>query len=455
MAVWSIIESKELDAAARHDAEYFQPENLRKAATLAKANPKPISAFADVTDGIHASPEWVTTGIPYLSAKCVREHYIALDAAGQISVAQDAANPRTRARAGDVIVTSVGTIGNAAVIEPNMLPANMDRHLGIIRIRDPRKVDPYYLATFLNCEFGRFQTQREATGNVQLNLFIEKIRGLQVPLDRRLQQAGAIAREGCEALRKAERYYPEAETELLERINWEKLKKQPVALSYMRDFGDITAAERADPEFFRPQPHRVRTWLVESGARSIADICHFVEHGLQPPYVVEGTIGIVSQRQFRTAGLDLELLENFTDASFSDDNAKFRLRRGDVLTYCVSAGDYLGRTFLFDSDIPCVAASFVTILRTKQIVPGYLALFLNCAAGLIQSNMFKRGTSPFYLYPRDLKQVLIYLPRQKDGALDLAWQQKLADKVETAVIAKAAARAKLEEAKRLIENAIR
>jgi hypothetical protein len=193
---------------------------------------------------------------------------------------------------------------------------------------------------------------------------------------------------------------------------------------------------------------------VKSDAHSIADICHFVEHGLQPPYVTGGTVGIVSQRQFRTTGLDLDLLENFTDESFSDENPKFRLRRGDVLTYCVSAGDYLGRTFLFDSDIPCVAASFVTILRTKQIVPGYLALFLNCAAGLIQSNMFKRGTSPFYLYPRDLKQVLIYLPRQKSGILDLAWQQRLADMVETAAIAKVTARAKLEEAKRLVEEAV-
>src|SRR5437868_2893187 len=111
MAVWSIVKGDDIDAAERWDAEFFRPENLRRAAILAKHKPQPVATFADVTDGIHASPEWVQSGVRYLSAKCIRDHSVALDAAGQISRAQDAANPRTRARAGDVVVTSVGTIG--------------------------------------------------------------------------------------------------------------------------------------------------------------------------------------------------------------------------------------------------------------------------------------------------------------------------------------------------------
>ena len=58
----------------------------------------------------------------------------------------------------------------------------MDRHVGIIRIRKDAEVDPFYLAAFFNCSYGRFQTWRESTGNVQLNLFIEKINELLVPI---------------------------------------------------------------------------------------------------------------------------------------------------------------------------------------------------------------------------------------------------------------------------------
>src|SRR5207245_2548834 len=111
MAVWSIIETEDVAVPARWDAEYFTPKNLRLAAILGKRKPPKIESFADVTDGIHGSPEWVDEGVTYLSAKCVREHFVNIQAAGQISNSQDAANPRTRARSGDVVITSVGTIG--------------------------------------------------------------------------------------------------------------------------------------------------------------------------------------------------------------------------------------------------------------------------------------------------------------------------------------------------------
>ena len=179
-----------------------------------------------------------------------------------------------------------------------------------------------------------------------------------------------------------------------------------------------------------------------------------MKHGLQPPYLYNGHVGIVSQRQFTESGLDLDSLENFTNDDFCRENPDFRIPKNDVLTYCASAGEYLGRTYLFGSDRPCVAASFVTILRTTKRVPGYLALFLNSPFGLVQSNAFKRGTSPLYLYPRDLKNVLIYVPRNKSGEADRAWQEKLAATVEASTRAREQAKAKLAEAKKLAEDAL-
>lgn len=169
---------------------------------------------------------------------------------------------------------------------------------------------------------------------------------------------------------------------------------------------------------------------------------------------ITGASGLYPKEQFTGSGLDLDSLENFTNEEFCEANPDFRLREADVLTYCVSAGEYLGRTVLFASDQPCVAASFVTILRTTKLVPGNLALFLNSPFGLVQSNAFKRGTSPFCLYPRDLKNVLVYVPRNKSGAINLARQEKLAAKVETATRAREQAKAKLAEAKKLVEDAL-
>ena len=161
---------------------YYQPHYLRMERELAACSTTPLGAIAMVTDGIHASPDIVDSGgVPYLSAKCVKDNRIVTGACIQISRAQHAANPRTRPKPGDVLITTVGTIGNAAVVTDELSYVNADRHLGIIRLADG-VMDPYYLSTFLNSAYGRFQTLRESTGNVQLNLFIHKIKQLRVPL---------------------------------------------------------------------------------------------------------------------------------------------------------------------------------------------------------------------------------------------------------------------------------
>lgn len=59
-----------------------------------------------------------------------------------------------------------------------------------------------------------------------------------------------------------------------------------------------------------------------------------------------------------------------------------------------------------------------------------------------------------HLYPQHIAQFLIFLPRTKTGQIDLAWQETLAAKVETAALAKIEAREKLDAAKRLVEAAV-
>ncbi|MGD1151554.1 MAG: hypothetical protein ABR911_01570 [Syntrophales bacterium] len=454
MADISVVPLDEISGSARWDAEYFQPGYKALSAKLAAANPIPIGEFAFVTDGIHGSPEWVEEkGFTYLSAKCVKNNVFDLKSAGRISQAQHAANPRTQARLNDVLITTVGTVGNTAVVYADILPANMDRHLGIIRISQEANVDPYYLSTFLNSKYGRFQTARESTGNVQANLFIDKIRSLLVPFGNYTNNVAKLTREAYEKYNQADSLYPEAEKELLERIGWCKLMK-PTKNYYVEEFSELEERERIDAEHFHPDYKRLCKHLSSIGADAIETVCPFNKHGIQPPYVEDGKVPIVTQRQFRPTTLDMSAVELFTDSSFTNENPEFVLRKWDVLTYCVSAGVYLGQTNIYLEDTPAVAASFVTILRTAILNPAYLALFLNSSAGTLQSNALKRGTSPFYLYPRDLAKVLVFIPKNRNGQIDTEWQKKLADNVIRASKAKAEAQAIMERAKKAVEDSI-
>lgn len=264
MAVWSEISNSQLAASHRLDAEYYQPRYLADAKRLAKIGLNPIGSFAFVTDGIHASPDVVEEdGILYLSAKCIKDNTFALVDALQISKAQHAANPRTSLRENDVLITTVGTIGNAAVVQRDILPANADRHLGIIRIHKDSKVDPYYLATFLNSEYGLFQSLREATGNVQLNLFIEKIKELNAPLLPCADKVATLTREAYEKHKEAAHYIEAAEKKLTEVLGLSDLVLSSQKC-YSHKFSELQAEARFDAEYFSPKYQRIIKRLRET-----------------------------------------------------------------------------------------------------------------------------------------------------------------------------------------------
>jgi hypothetical protein len=50
--------------------------------------------------------------------------------------------------------------------------------------------------------------------------------------------------------------------------------------------------------------------------------------------------------------------------------------------------------------------------------------------------------------------VLVYVPRNKSGEIDRAWQEKLAAKVEASTRAREQAQAKLADAKKLVEDTL-
>lgn len=164
----------------RIDAEYFLKSNLEKLKTLEKTGYRKISEFGFVTDGIHTSIDYSeNSNINLFSATTPRENFFDLTRQVFISEKAHILNPRTALKENDIVISTVGTIGNCAVVNKSVLPANSDRHVGIIRLNN-NDFYPRYISTFLLSKYGRFQTMRESTGNVQLNLFLYRIRTLKI-----------------------------------------------------------------------------------------------------------------------------------------------------------------------------------------------------------------------------------------------------------------------------------
>ena len=447
MAVWSEIPLSNSIAAGRADAEYFQPEYLRLERVLRQAGCARLDALAIVTDGIHASPDVVENdGVMYLSAKCVKDNDFALADALQISKEQDAANKRTRLRVDDVLITTVGTIGNAAVVTDDLLPANADRHLGIVRIKPDAGIDPCYLSTFLNSRLGRFQTLREATGNVQLNLFIEKMNTLRVPSIRAQKHVADLTRRAYATRKQAQERFADAESLLVSALGLNKLDLMP-RLFYEDRYEAVAAAGRFDAEYYQPAKLRVLDALAKMKGRVVGEQYRSVKSLWQPDRVPPAE---------RVRNYDLTAaLSPFLDETLEPTPAaeigstKKRLQAGDLVVSRLRS--YLKEiaVVLPSEGAPTVGSTEFIVLRAGKDAVRAEALLVFLRSPCVQTVLkwCQDGSN----HPRfDEKEVLGL--RVPSAVADI--QDDLAELVEKSIAARREARRLLDEAKALVERAI-
>lgn len=455
MAVWSQIKYHEAKEGNRFDAEYYQPDNLSLLATLQKSQPTPLGELAFVTDGIHASPEVVEDGgVRYLSAKCVKDNDFALAVTLFISDQQNAANPRTQLRAGDVLVTTVGTIGNAAVVQPDCLPANADRHLGIVRLKETCGIDPYFLTTFLNSRYGRFQTWREATGNVQLNLFIDKIKNLLVPIMSFQKAVAGMTKRAYDKRREAEVLYAATESDLNAALGLDRVDLAP-KLFYTDRLSQISSANRLDAEY-ACVPDISRSWKPSFPLKPLGDstITQYVRNGLTPAAEDYGNIGkpIIKVGDMTNHGFVEFGGEYVLPHSKVYDAKKGAVRPGDILVLAAAHHiRYIGKTSLL-ADWPtaeraCQAVGELLLIRTSEMItPEVLTTYLNLQLIRLQVQRLVRGMSA-HLYPNDLGTLPVPL-------VPTEIQERISTDFRKAIASRQESRRLLETAKRAVEIAI-
>jgi hypothetical protein len=449
------IRVSELVGNRRIDPEYYQPHYVTLMTQLVAAKATPVESFADVTDGIHGSPEWVEIdGITYLSAKCVKDSYFVLTDAGQISQEQDRKNPRTRARVDDVLLTTVGTIGNAAVVYEDILPANMDRHLGIIRIRKNANVDPYYLSAFLNSELGRFQTWREATGNVQLNLFIEKIKTLLVPTGDYFNEVGQIVRKAYQKRRDSEDLYAQAQALLTAELGLDRLDLSE-GLYSVRRASEARQARRIDAEHFRPKYYRVLDALKALRPKAmlpLGGLVNTLTNGHTPLHhsLDVGEVPFLTAEHVFDFRINFDSDKRILTEHHQTELARTQLHEGDVL---ITIKGRVGNAAVVEHlATPTNINQDVALLRLKPgYHPYYIAGFLNCVAGKALTEQICTGQINPFLGLGNLSQVLI--PIFEESRMNELGQE-LQEKVGQAYQARQDAQRLLAEAKAEVERLI-
>jgi len=347
---------------------------------------------------------------------------------------------------GDILISVVGTLGNAAVVDKTVTPAIFSCKSTLFR---SATVNPFYLIAYLNCRFGRILLQRKVRGAVQTGLNIDDLRSLPVfiaesPLQ---DQIGNLVMNAKEHYDRSKSVYSQAENLLLKELGLKNFKPK-YELSYSANLSKTFAAHRVDAEYFQSIYDYIQKYLInEFGARSIGEV-DFIEvtTGQYSEEYVEK-----SQGKPYIRGIDIKNGTINTDdlvyIASGDQTESKKARGGDVVVTRVG-------TIGLSARIPreCEGGTISDNLirlrfNEKRLDSHYVALFLGSPIGASLMIRNSRGSVQQRLNQETLKEVVVpFLPSET--------QKKIASLVQKSHEARKKAKELLEEAKSKVENLI-
>lgn len=438
----------------RLDPSYFLKNDIVRLGMIAGRDNCDLGSQFYVTDGIHTSIDFDEgSGIKVISAKHPKDGFLDLRSYEEISSSSHAENPRTMLRDQDVLLSTVGTIGNAAVVQSKDLPANSDRHVAIMRALDTEnQVSPEYLSIFLNSSYGKMQSVRETTGNVQPNLFLVKIRDIKVArFDEKFEQSITDChRRAVSVQTKSGALLKEAEETLLRALGLEGWTP-PEPLNYTARASDAFTAGRLDAEHFRPKYNVALAQVASTGIKTAqltslieplrngVDLRNFTETGT--PYIRVGDI--------KGGRIEFDTAKRVADSALSVKKS-IHLKAGDILF--TRKGSFGNAAVVSGNQTDAILSTEIMLLRLnegapKEVLPDYLAALFNGYFGKLQAEKWAHGVAFYSVTQDDLYKFEIPL-------LDKSIQLLIAEKYDDAEQLRIQSFETVESAKHAVEIAI-
>ena len=253
----------------RFDSEYFRKVFMKADKYIKSKNHFNIGDYYKVTDGEHGSVIFQESGIKYLTAENIKKGYVDISKIRYVDKGVDERNARARVETGDVLISIKGTLGEIAVAEDWLLPANMNRDVAIIKPQ-VENIPSEYLALFLISEYGALQSLRGGSGGVQQMITLERLRKFVIPsfsnsFYRKVTTIYNHAKR-CRIL--SQQAYAQAETLLLETLGLNNFKPTQEAVNIKSFKESFLSSGRLDAEYYQLKYEEIENKVKSSDAWS-------------------------------------------------------------------------------------------------------------------------------------------------------------------------------------------
>jgi type I restriction enzyme S subunit len=429
---------------ARFDAEFFSKLFIESLLKIDRKQTSTISQIATVTDGEHGSPELdEKSNILYLSGHNIKENYIDISNVRFCSKELHKKNARSSVKEGTVLMSIVGTVGKASAIN-QAITANTDRNVATIKNIAPSLL-PNYLSTLLNCFYGKLQTKRFATGNVQPLLNLTQVKAIVVPLlNMKFQKViERLILESFSCSEQSTTLYQQAESLLLDELGLRDFTPDNESVnikSFSESFG-ITS--RLDAEFYQKKyeviEEKIKSYRL--GYTQIKDQFKQNKDTFKKDdkafynYVEIGSVNTSTAEIEAKSIIGKEL----------PDNAKRKVYKGDVLISKVRT--YRGGMTIVDRDDYVASGAFTVLAQNGSINKETLLVFLK--SKFMRDYTLKPNTGTSYPVIVDDDVLSFYIP-----LINLLTQQQIASLINDSFAMREKSKTLLELAKKAVEKAV-
>lgn len=433
----------------RYDSEYYLKEYIA-IEQLIKRKSEKFSKFSELNLLVDASafypalePFYNTGNYPFIRVGDIKKH---VDFENCVKVPFEILHgyPTLKhVKKGDIVLTKGGTIGLAGLITQDCC---VTRDLIFINSSVLNERNYIILFLFLSTDFVYKQLIRSGSQSVQPHLTVTLVRNIDVYYysDPFKDVVAHIYNQSILKLEQSKSIYYQAETLLLSALGINDFLPRTEKINIKSFKDSFLATNRLDAEYYQPKFDELEAQIAKTHELGqLKDLLTLNQRGTQPNYAEQG-LPVINSKHVREGEV---LLTDNRFATLSDKEEPLFIKKGDVLINGTGVGT-IGRSACYLHEQDALPDNHVTILRTNQINPIFLSVYLNSIAGKYQVEKYFKGSSgQIELYPKDIDN--FYIPFINNDA-----QTQIADLVQESFKLKAESERLLAVAKRAVEIAI-
>lgn len=404
--------TSDLYSHGRSDPEYYLPNHTAIEADLLAVPTVPLRKLGHFSCSAFypaATHLYNEEGRPFLRCVDIVEYPIISNDQPFARIPTEFADAYSTIRhlkAGDIVISKVGSPCFASLLSTDMEDAAMTRTvLGMSSI-NTELVDPYYLIAFLRSRYGFDQLMRERELTIQYQLTLDRTRKVKVftPPITVQNQVGDIVRKYYQCLSESKDSYTQAQ-QLLESELWLDKLRFDKPVGYTARFSvvglsDSVSANRIDAQCFSPEAVFYEDWLLKhANCDRLSLLLANIAKGRQQAEAETGTTDYCSIKHI--TGREI------VGASKTCPSAGTPNARKDDLLLAIT-GATIGKIGIVNRYDNLIFSGDMLRLRANGSVnPHYLLLTLDHHLGQVQFNRWITGSTNGHLAPRDVGRVLV------------------------------------------------